>query len=105
MRLCYAYPTYTTGDTALDTWLLYCTEDHLKQVASKQMDLVAGNEFFRGIPVQELCIQFDTYIRNLSIKDLLSIRSMQQAKQFALQNNYDADRFLVALSQLETKYP
>ena len=105
MRLCYAYPTYTTGDTALDTWLLYCTEDHLKQVASKHMDLVAGNEFFRGIPVQELCIQFNDYIRNLSIKELLSIRSMQQAKQFALQNNYDADRFLVALSQLETKYP
>lgn len=105
MRLCYAYPTYTTGDTALDTWLLYCTEDHLKQVASENMDLVAGNEFFRGIPVQELCIQFDNYIRNLSIKDLLSIRSMHQAKQFALQNNYDADRFLVALSQLETKYP
>lgn len=105
MRLCYAHPTYTTGDKALDTWLLYCTEDHLKRFASKRMELVAGNEFFRGLPVQELCIQFDEYIRNLSIHDLLSIRSMQQAKQFALNNHYDVDRFLLALSQLATKNP
>ena len=105
MRLCYARPTYTTGDKALDTWLMYCTEDHLKRFANKRMELVAGNEFFRGLPVQELCIQFDEYIRNLSIHDLLSIRSMQQAKQFALNNHYDADRFLIALSQLATKNP
>ena len=105
MRLCYARPTYTTGDKALDTWLMYCTEDHLKHFANQRMSLVAGNEFFRGLPVQELCIQFDEYIRNLSIHDLLSIRSMQQAKQFALNNHYDADRFLIALSQLATKNP
>lgn len=105
MRLCYAYETPVTGDKALDTWLLYCTEDHLKHFANQRMSLVAGNEFFRGLPVQELCIQFDEYIRNLSIHDLLSIRSMQQAKQFALNNHYDADRFLLALSQLATKNP
>lgn len=105
MRLCYAHPTYSTGDKALDTWLMYCTEDHLKRFANKRMELVAGNEFFRGYSIQELCIQFDDYIRNLSIHDLLSIRSMQQAKQFALNNHYDADRFLLALSQLATKNP
>lgn len=105
MRLCYAHQTYTTGDKALDTWLMYCTEDHLKHFANQRMSLVAGNEFFRGLPVQELCIQFDEYIRNLSIHDLLSIRSMQQAKQFALNNHYDADRFLIALSQLATRNP
>ena len=105
MRLCYAHPTYTTGDKALDTWLLYCTEDHLKHFANQRMSLVAGNEFFRGLPVQELCIQFDEYIHNLSIKDILSIRSTQQAKQFALNNHYDVDRFLLALSQLATKNP
>lgn len=105
MRLCYAHQTYSTGDKALDTWLMYCTEDHLKHFANQRMSLVAGNEFFRGLPVQELCIQFDEYIRNLSIHDLLSIRSMQQAKQFALNNHYDADRFLIALSQLATKNP
>lgn len=105
MRLCYARPTYSTGDKALDTWLMYCTEDHLKRFANQRMSLVAGNEFFRGLPVQELCIQFDNYIRNLSIHDLLSIRSMQQAKQFTLNNHYDADRFLIALSQLATKNP
>lgn len=105
MRLCYAHPTYTTDDKALDTWLLYCTEDHLKHFANQRMELVAGNEFFHGLPIQELCIQFDDYIRNLSIKDILSIRSMQQAKQFALNNHYDAERFLLALSQLATKNP
>lgn len=105
MRLCYAHQTYSTGDKALDTWLMYCTEDHLKHFANQRMSLVAGNEFFRGLPVQELCIQFDEYIRNLSIHDLLSIRSMQQAKQFALNNHYDADRFLIVLSQLATKNP
>lgn len=105
MRLCYAHQTYSTGDKALDTWLMYCTEDHLKHFANQRMSLVAGNEFFRGLPVQELCIQFDEYIRNLSIHDLLSIRSMQQAKQFALNNHYDADRFLIALSQLATRNP
>lgn len=105
MRLCYAHQTYSTGDKALDTWLMYCAEDHLKHFANQLMSLVAGNEFFRGLPVQELCIQFDEYIRNLSIHDLLSIRSMQQAKQFALNNHYDADRFLIALSQLATKNP
>lgn len=105
MRLCYAHQTYSTGDKALDTWLMYCTEDHLKRFASKRMELVAGNEFFRGYSIQELCIQFDDYIRNLSIHALLSIRSMQQAKQFALNNHYDADRFLIALSQLATKKP
>ena len=105
MRLCYAHQTYSTGDKALDAWLMYCTEDHLKHFANQRMSLVAGNEFFRGLPVQELCIQFDEYIRNLSIHDLLSIRSMQQAKQFALNNHYDADRFLIALSQLATKNP
>ena len=105
MRLCYAHQTYSTGDKALDTWLMYCTEDHLKHFANQRMSLIAGNEFFRGLPVQELCIQFDEYIRNLSIHDLLSIRSMQQAKQFALNNHYDADRFLIVLSQLATKNP
>lgn len=105
MRLCYAHQTYSTGDKALDTWLMYCTEDHLKHFANQRMSLVTGNEFFRGLPVQELCIQFDEYIRNLSIHDLLSIRSMQQAKQFALNNHYDADRFLIVLSQLATKNP
>ena len=105
MRLCYAHQTYSTGDKALDTWLMYCTEDHLKHFANQRMSLVAGKEFFRGLPVQELCIQFDEYIRNLSIHDLLSIRSMQQAKQFALNNHYDADRFLIVLSQLATKNP
>lgn len=105
MRLCYAYETPVTGDKALDTWLLYCAEDHLKQFANKRMDLVAGNEFFRGMDIQEMCIQFNDYIRNLSIHDLLSIRSTQQAKQFALNNHYNVDRFLIALSQLATKNP
>lgn len=105
MRLCYAYETPVTGDKALDTWFLYCVEDHLKQFAKQRMDLVAGNEFFRGLPIQELCIQFDEYIRTLSIQDILSIRSTQQAKQFAINNHYDVDRFLIALSQLATKNP
>lgn len=105
MRLCYAYETPVTGDKALDTWLMYCAEDHLKHFANQRMDLVAGNEFFHGLPIQELCIQFDEYIHNLSIKDILSIRSTQQAKQFALNNHYDVDRFLIALSQLAIKNP
>lgn len=105
MRLCYAYETPVTVDKALDTWLLYCAEDHLKQFAKQRMNLVAGNEFFRCMDIQELCIQFNDYIHNLSIQDLLSIRSTQQAKQFALNNHYDVDRFLSALSQLATKNP
>ena len=100
MRLCYAYETPVTGDKALDTWLLYCAEDHLKHFAKPRMDLVAGNEFFRGMDIQDLCIQFNDYIHTLSIQDLLSIRSTQQAKQFALNNNYHVDRFLTTLSQL-----
>lgn len=100
MRLCYAYETPVTGDKALDTWLLYCAEDHLKHFAKQRMDLVAGNEFFRGMDIQELCIQFNDYITHLSIKDVVSIRSTQQAKQFALNNNYHVDRFLTTLSQL-----
>lgn len=100
MRLCYAYETPVTGDKALDTWLMYCAEDHLKHFACKRMDLVAGNEFFRGMDIQDLCIQFNDYIHTLSIQDLLSIRSTQQAKQFALNNNYHVDRFLTTLSQL-----
>lgn len=100
MRLCYAYETPVTGDKALDTWLLYCAEDHLKHFAKQRMDLVAGNEFFRGMDIQDLCIQFNDYIHTLSIQDLLSIRSTQQAKQFALNNNYHINRFLTTLSQL-----
>lgn len=100
MRLCYAYETPVTGDKALDTWLMYCTEDHLKRFANKRMELVAGNEFFRGMDIQELCIQFNDYITHLSIKDVVSIRSKQQAKRFALQNNYHTERFLDALSQI-----
>lgn len=100
MRLCYAYETPVTGDKALDTWLMYCAEDHLKQFAKQRMDLVAGNEFFRGMDIQELCIQFNDYITHLSVKDVVSIRSKQQAKQFAVQNNYHAERFLDALSQM-----
>lgn len=100
MRLCYAYETPVTGDKALDTWLMYCAEDHLKHFACKRMDLVAGNEFFRGMDIQELCIQFNDYITHLSIKDVVSIRSKQQARRFALQNNYHTERFLDALSQI-----
>lgn len=100
MRLCYAYETPVTGDKALDTWLMYCAEDHLKHFACKRMDLVAGNEFFPGMDIQELCIQFNDYITHLSIKDVVSIRSKQQAKRFALQNNYHTERFLYALSQI-----
>lgn len=100
MRLCYSYETPVTGDKALDTWLLYCAEDHLKHFAKPRMDLVAGKEFFRGMDIQDLCIQFNDYIHTLSIQDLLSIRSTQQAKQFALNNNYHVDRFLTTLSQL-----
>lgn len=100
MRLCYAYETPVTGDKALDTWLMYCAEDHLKHFACKRMDLVAGNEFFRGMDIQKLCIQFNDYITHLSIKDVVSIRSKQQAKRFALQNNYHTERFLDALSQI-----
>lgn len=100
MRLCYVYETPTVGDVAIDKWLLYCAEDHIKQFARERMELVGGNEFFRGQPVQEFCIAVDEYFKTLTMRDIINIRPDYEAKQFALQNNYHAKRFLDALEQL-----
>lgn len=100
MRLCYVYETPTVGDVAIDKWLLYCAEDHIKQFARKRMELVGGNEFFRGQPVQEFCIAVDGYFKTLTTQDIIRIRPEYEAKQFALQNNYHVERFLDALEQL-----
>lgn len=100
MRLCYVYETPTVGDVAIDKWLLYCAEDHIKQFARKRMELVGGNEFFRGQPVQEFCIAVDEYFNTLTTQDIIRIRPEYEAKQFALQNNYHVERFLDALEQL-----
>ena len=100
MRLCYVYETPTVGDVAIDKWLLYCAEDHIKQFARERMELVGGNEFFRGQPVQEFCIAVDEYFKTLTIRDIINIRPDYEAKQFALQNNYHTERFLDALEQL-----
>ena len=100
MRLCYVYETPTVGDVAIDKWLLYCAEDHIKQFARKRMELVGGNEFFRGQPVQEFCIAVDGYFKTLTTQDIIRIRPEYEAKQFALQNNYYVERFLDALEQL-----
>lgn len=100
MRLCYVYETPTVGDTAIDKWLLYCAEDHIKQFARERMDLVGGNEFFRGQPVQDFCVAVDEYFNTLTTQDIISIRPEYEAKQFAHQNNYHVERFLDALEQL-----
>lgn len=100
MRLCYVYETPTVGDVAIDKWLLYCAEDHIKQFARARMELVGGNEFFRGQPVQEFCIAVDEYFKTLTTQDIIRIRPEYEAKQFALQNNYHVERFLDALEQL-----
>lgn len=100
MRLCYVYETPTVGDAAIDKWLLYCAEDHIKQFARERMDLVGGNEFFRGQPVQDFCVAVDEYFKTLTTQDIISIRPEYEAKQFTLQNNYHAERFLDALEQL-----
>lgn len=100
MRLCYVYETPTVGDAAIDKWLLYCAEDHIKQFARERMDLVGGNEFFRGQPVQDFCVAVDEYFKTLTIQDIIRIRPECEAKQFALQNNYHVERFLDALEQL-----
>lgn len=101
MRLCYMYETPTVGDVAIDKWLLYCAEDHIKQFARERMELVGGNEFFRGQPVQEFCIAVDEYFKTLTMQDIINIRPDYEAKQFALQNNYHTERFLDALEQLQ----
>lgn len=100
MRLCYVYETPTVGDAAIDKWLLYCAEDHIKQFARERMDLVGGNEFFRGQPVQDFCVAVDEYFKTLTTQDIIRIRPEYEAKQFALQNNYHVERFLNALEQL-----
>ena len=100
MRLCYVYETPTVGDVAIDKWLLYCAEDHIKQFARERMELVGGNEFFRGQPVQDFCVAVDEYFKTLTTQDIISIRPEYEAKQFALQNNYHVERFLDALEQL-----
>lgn len=100
MRLCYVYETPTVGDVAIDKWLLYCAEDHIKQFARERMELVGGNEFFRGQPVQDFCVAVDEYFNTLTTQDIIRIRPEYEAKQFALQNNYHVERFLDALEQL-----
>ena len=100
MRLCYVYETPTVGDAAIDKWLLYCAEDHIKQFARERMELVGGNEFFRGQPVQDFCVAVDEYFKSLTTQDIICIRPEYEAKQFALQNNYHVERFLDALEQL-----
>lgn len=100
MRLCYVYETPTVGDAAIDKWLLYCAEDHIKQFARERMDLVGGNEFFRGQSVQDFCVAVDNYFKTLTKQDVIHIRPEYEAKQFALQNNYHVERFLDALEQL-----
>lgn len=100
MRLCYVYETRTVGDVAIDKWLLYCAEDHIKQFARERMNLVGGNEFFRGQPVQDFCVAVDEYFKTLTTQDIIRIRPEYEAKQFALQNNYHVERFLDALEQL-----
>lgn len=100
MRLCYVYETPTVGDAAIDKWLLYCAEDHIKQFARERMELVGGNEFFRGQLVQDFCVAVDEYFKTLTTQDIIRIRPEYEAKQFALQNNYHVERFLDALEQL-----
>ena len=100
VRLCYVYETPTVGDAAIDKWLLYCAEDHIKQFARERMDLVGGNEFFRGQPIQDFCVAVDEYFKTLTTQDIIHIRPEHEAKQFALQNNYHVERFLDALEQL-----
>lgn len=100
MRLCYVYETPTVGDVAIDKWLLYCAEDHIKQFARERMELVGGNEFFRGQPIQDFCVAVDEYFNTLTTQDIIRIRPEYEAKQFALQNNYHVERFLDALEQL-----
>lgn len=100
MRLCYCYETPKTGDTVLDKWILYCAEDHLKQLAHNYMTLVAGQEFFKGYPVQNFCILVKNYFQTKSIKDIVAIRNTSDILQYALQNKYDSQRLIETINNL-----
>ena len=100
MRLCYCYETPTTGDIVLDKWILYCAEDHLKQLAHNYMTLVAGQEFFKGYPVQDFCILVKNYFQNKSIKEIVAIRNTSDILQYALQNKYDSQRLIKTITNL-----
>lgn len=100
MRLCYCYETPTTGDVILDKWILYCAEDHLKQLARNYMTLVTGQEFFKGYPVQDFCILVKNYFQNKSIKEIVAIRNTSDILQYALQNKYDSQRLIKTITNL-----
>lgn len=100
MRLCYCYETPKTGDIVLDKWILYCAEDHLKQLAHNYMTLVAGQEFFKGYPVQNFCILVKNYFQTKSIKDIVAIRNTSDILQYALQNKYDSQRLIETINNL-----
>lgn len=100
MRLCYYYETPKTGDTVLDKWILYCAEDHLKQLAHSYMTLVAGQEFFKGYPVQNFCILVKNYFQTKSTKDIVAIRNTTDVLQYALQNKYDSQRLIETITNL-----
>lgn len=100
MRLCYCYETPKTGDTVVDKWILYCAEDHLKQLARNYMSLVAGQEFFKGYPIQDFCIIVKNYFETKSIKEIVAIRNTSDILQYALQNKYDNQRLIEAITNL-----
>lgn len=100
MRLCYFWETIKTGDSVVDKYIMFCAEDHLKRLANEKMNLVEGKEYFEGFDINDFVTLVKDYFSNIDLETLLQIRSLSKLKQFAQNEQYDAERLIVKLRQL-----
>lgn len=100
MRLCYFWETFKTGDSVIDKYIMFCAEDHLKRLASENMVLVEGKEYFEGFDINDFVSLTKEYFSSIDLQTLLQIRNLSKLKQFAQKEQYDTERLIVKLRQL-----
>lgn len=90
-------------DIEITKYIMYCMEDKLKQLASKEHEPLTGKEYFIG-KGPESSNRFLQEVKNtmesMSIKEILNLRSENKIKEYANSNKRNYEEVVRILTEL-----
>ena len=90
-------------DVEITKYIMYCMEDKLKQLASKEHEPLTGKEYFTGQGPEKSNIflqEVKNVMENMSIKEILNLRSENKIKEYANSNKRNYEEVVRILTEL-----
>lgn len=90
-------------DVEITKYIMYCMEDKLKQLATKEHEPLTGKEYFIGQGSEKSNIflqEVKNTMENMTIKEILNLRSESKIKEYANNNKRNYEEVVRILTEL-----